>query len=121
MLKVRFLTNSSKQDMARASVEIWNWIETLPTDQRKHFLQRQLQTREPIHSFKVIRLGDHLVRKNSFLGLVSYEHHFICVGFNGEGKPMIVHYYSTPWKATAQLIPSITGCGSPFEQLAVVQ
>ena len=121
MLKVRFLTNSSKQDMARASVEIWNSIERLPTDQQKRLLQRKLQTREPIHSFKDIRLADHLVRKNSFLGLVSYEHHFICVGFNGEGKPMIVHYYSTPWKATAQLIPSITGCGSPFEQLAVVQ
>ena len=121
MLNFRFLTNSFKQDMARASVEFWNSIERLPTDQQKHLLQRQLQTREPIHSFKDIRLGDHLVRKNSFLGLVSYEHHFICVGFNGEGKPLIVHYYSTPWKATAQLIPSITGCGSPFEQLAVVQ
>ena len=107
--------------MARASVEIWNSIERLPTDQQKHLLQWQLQAREPIHSFKDVRLGDHLVRKDSFLGLVPYEHHFICVGFNGEGKPMIVHYYNTPWKATAQLIPSISGCGSPIEQLAVVQ
>ena len=107
--------------MERASVEIWNWIEGLSTDKQKHLLQWQLQAREQIHSFKDVRLGDHLVRKDSFLGLVPYEHHFICVGFNGEGKPMIVHYYSTPWKTTAQLIPSITGCGSPFEQLAVVQ
>ena len=107
--------------MARASVEIWNWIETLPTDQQKHLLQRQLQAREPIHSFKDIRLGDHLVRKGSFLGLVPYEHHFICVDFNGEGKPIILHYYNTAWKAAAQLIPSISGRGSPLEQMAMVQ
>ena len=107
--------------MTRASVEIWNWIERLPTDQQKHLLQWQLQAREPIHSFKDIRLGDHLVRKNSCLGLVSYEHHFICVGFNDEGKPIIVHYYNTAWKATAQLIPSISASGSPFEQMAMVQ
>ena len=107
--------------MERASVETWNWIEGLSTDKQKHLLQWQLQAREQIHSFKDVRLGDHLVRKDSFLGLVRYEHHFICVGLNGEGKPLIVHYYNTPWKATAQLIPSISGCGSPIEQLAVVQ
>ena len=107
--------------MERASVKIWNWIEGLSTDKQKHLLQWQLQAREQIHSFKDVRLGDHLVRKDSFLGLVPYEHHFICVGFNGEGKPLIVHYYNTPWKATAQLIPSISGCGSPIEQLAAVQ
>ena len=107
--------------MARASVEIWNWIERLPTDQQKHLLQWQLQAREQIHSFKDVRLGDHLVRKDSFLGLVPYEHHFICVDFNGKGKPMIVHYYNTAWKATAQLIPSISGRGSPLEQMAMVQ
>ena len=93
--------------MERASVEIWNWIEGLSTDKQKHLLQWQLQAREQIHSFKDVRLGDHLVRKDSFLGLVRYEHHFICVGLNGEGKPLIVHYYNTPWKATAQLIPTI--------------
>ena len=100
--------------MARASVEIWNWIETLPTDKQKHLLQWQLQAREPIHS-------DHLVRKDSFLGLIPYEHHFICVDFNGNGKPMIVHYYNTAWKVIAQLIPSISGSGSPLEQMAMVQ
>ena len=121
MLNFRFLTNSSKQDMARASEEIWNSIERLPTDQKIRLLQWQLQAREPIHSFKDIRLGDHLVRKDFFLGLVPYEHHFICVGFNGEGKPMIVHYYNTAWKAIAQLIPCISGCGSPLEQMAMVQ
>ena len=107
--------------MERASEEIWNWIEGLPTDEQRHYLQSQLQAREPIHSFKDIRLGDHLVRKDSFLGLVSYEHHFICVGFNDEGKPMIVHYHNTAWKVTAQLIPSISASGSPFEQMAMVQ
>ena len=107
--------------MERASVEIWNRIETLPWDQQKDLLQRQLQAREPIHSFKDIRLGDHLVRKDSFLGLVSYEHHFICVDFNGKGQPMIVHYYNSAWKATAQLIPSISASGSPVEQMAKVQ
>ena len=107
--------------MARASVEIWNWIETLPTDQQKHLLQWQLQAREPIHSFKDIRLGDHLVRKDSFLGLVPYEHHFICVDFKGKGNPMIVHYYNTAWKVIAQLIPCISASGSPVEQMAKVQ
>ena len=107
--------------MERASVEIWNWIEGLSADKQKHILQWQLQAREPIHSFKDIRLGDHLVRKDSFLGLVPYEHHFICVDFNGEGKPMILHYYNTAWKAAAQLIPSISGRGSPLEQMAMVQ
>ena len=107
--------------MERASVEIWNRIETLPWDQQKDLLQRQLQAREPIHSFKDIRLGDHLVRKDSFLGLVSYEHHFICVDLNSKGQPMIVHYYNTSWKATAQLIPSISASGSPVEQMAKVQ
>jgi len=107
--------------MARASAEIWNWIERLPTDKQKHLLQWQLQAREPIHSFKDMRLGDHLVRKDSFLGLVPYEHHFICVGFNGKGKPMIVHYYNTAWKVIAQLIPCISASGSPFEQVAEVQ
>ena len=121
MLNFRFLTNSSKQDMARASVEIWNWIDRLPTDQQKDLLQWQLQAREPIHSFKDIRLGDHLVRKDSFLGLVPYEHHFICVDFNGKGKPMIVHYYNTAWKVIAQLMPCISASGSPFEQMAKVQ
>ena len=107
--------------MARASAEIWNSMERLPTDQQKDLLQWQLQAREPIHSFKDIRLGDHLVRKDSFLGLVPYEHHFICVDFNGKGKPMILHYYNTAWKATAQLIPSISARGSPLEQMAMVQ
>ena len=107
--------------MARASVEIWNWIERLPTHQQKDLLQWQLQAREPIHSFKDIRLGDHLVRKDSFLGLVPYEHHFICVDFNGKGKPMIVHYYNTAWKVIAQLIPCISASGSPVEQMAKVQ
>ena len=107
--------------MARASEEIWNSIERLPKDQQKRLLQWQLQAREPIHSFKDIRLGDHLVRKDSFLGLVSYEHHFICVDFNSKGQPMILHYYNTAWKATAQLIPSISASGSPVEQMAKVQ
>ena len=107
--------------MARASEEIWNSIERLPKDQQKRLLQWQLQAREPIHSFKDIRLGDHLVRKDSFLGLVPYEHHFICVDFNGKGKPMIVHYYNTAWKVIAQLIPCISASGSPVEQMAKVQ
>ena len=107
--------------MARASEEIWNWIERLPTDQQKRLLQWQLQAREPIHSFKDLRLGDHLVRKDSFLGLVPYEHHFICVNFNDKGKPMIVHYYNTTWKVIGQLIPCISASGSPLEQVAEVQ
>ena len=55
-------------------------------------LDWQLQAREPIHRFSDMKAGDHLVRKNSFLGLISYEHHFICIGSNCEGRPKIVHY-----------------------------
>ena len=55
-------------------------------------LDWQLQAREPIHRFSDMKPGDHLVRKNSFLGLIPYEHHFICIGSNCEGQPKIVHY-----------------------------
>ena len=66
-------------------------------------LRWKLQAREPIHRFSDMKAGDHLVRKNSFLG-IPYEHHFICIGFNCEGRPKIIHYYNTSANASLQMI-----------------
>ena len=55
-------------------------------------LHCQLQAREPIHRFSDMKAGDHLVRKNSFIGLIPYEHPFICIGSDCERRPQIVHY-----------------------------
>ena len=86
-------------------------------------LRWQLQAREPIHRFSDMKAGDHLVRKGFFLGgLIPYEHHFICVGFNCKGEPKIVHYYNTAANASAQMIPtSGLGSGTANEQLGIVQ
>ena len=99
----------------------WKWIEGLQPERRQRILQWQLQAREPIRSFKDIKIGDHLVIKRSFLnGLIPYEHHFLCIG-NDEGKPKISHYYNTAWHALKQLFPDSLGCGSAIEQLGIVQ
>ena len=104
-----------------SSTSIWELIEQHDSEDQKHFLQWQLQAREPIRSFADIRKGDHLVRKSSFMkGLISYEHHFLCIGFDDEGKPKIMHYYNTAWNASMQLIPTSLGLGST-EQLGIVQ
>jgi len=84
-------------------------------------LRWQLQAREPIHRFSDMKEGDHLVRKSSSLG-ISYEHHFICIGPDREGRPKIVHYYNTAANASAQMIStSGLGSGSANERLGIVQ
>ena len=104
-----------------SSIAIWKKIERLEKTEQKKLLQWQLQAREPIHSFADIRTGDHLVRKNSFMdGLISYEHHFLCIGFDKD-KPKIIHYYNTSWNGSMQLIPTSLGLGSAIEQLGTVQ
>ena len=85
-------------------------------------LRWQLQAREPIHSFSDMKAGDHLVRKSSSLSGISYEHHFICIGSDCEGRPKIVHYYNTSANASLQMIPtSGLGSGTATEQLGIVQ
>lgn len=105
-----------------SSIAIWKNIEGLEKTEQKKLLQWQLQAREPIHSFADIRTGDHLVRKGTFLGgLIPYEHHFLCIGFNDKGMPKIVHYFNTLWNAVKQLIPTCLDLGSALEQLGTVQ
>lgn len=111
------------KDMVWSSSElIWKGIERRTEEDQKKLLQWQLQAREPIRRFSDIRAGDHLVRKESFMkGLISYEHHFLCVGFDDKKNPKIMHYYNTSWNASLQLIPTSLGSGAKFEQLGKVQ
>ena len=74
-----------------------------------------LLAREPIHRFSDMKAGDHLVRKNSVLG-IPYEHHFICIGFHCKGRPKIIHYYNTSANAILQMIRT-----SALERLGIVQ
>ena len=75
------------------SLVIWKNIERSKTKDQKEILRWQLQAREPILRFSDMKAGDHLVRKNSSSGgMISYEHHFICVGSDREGRPKIIHY-----------------------------
>ena len=106
-----------------SSYSVWKYIEGLGREEQKRLLRWQLQAREPIHRFSDMKAGDHLVRKGFFLGgLIPYEHHFICVGFNCKGEPKIVHYYNTAANASAQMIPtSGLGSGTANEQLGIVQ
>ena len=75
-----------------SSYALWKGIEELESKQQMRLLDWQLQAREPIHRFSDLKAGDHLVRKNSVLGLIPYEHHFICIGSDCEGRPTIVDY-----------------------------
>ena len=75
-----------------SSYALWKGIEELESKQQMRLLDWQLQAREPIHRFSDMKAGDHLVRKNAVLGLIPYEHHFICIGSDCEGRPTIVDY-----------------------------
>lgn len=104
-----------------SSYFVWKGIEELESEEQMRLLRWQLQAREPIHRFSDMKTGDHLIRKSSSLG-ISYEHHFICIGSNCEGRPKIVHYYNTAANASAQVVrTSGLGSGSANEQLGIVQ
>ena len=102
-----------------SSYFVWEYIEGLESEEQMRLLRWQLQAREPIHRFSDMKARDHLVRKGFFLGgLIPYEHHFICVGFNCKGEPKIVHYYNTAANASAQMIPtSDLGSGTANETI----
>lgn len=95
----------------------------MESKEQMRLLRWQLQAREPIHRFLDMKKGDHLVRKSSPLGgFIQYEHHFICIGSDNEGQPMIVHYYNTAANAGAQMIRTRGhGSGSANERLGIVQ
>ena len=93
----------------------------MKSDEQMRLLRWQLQAREPIHRFSDMKTGDHLVRKSSSLGIY-YEHHFLCIGTNSEGRPTIIHYYNTAANAGAQMIhTSGQASGSANERLGIVQ
>ncbi|KAJ7331233.1 hypothetical protein OS493_020015 [Desmophyllum pertusum] len=95
-----------------SSVSIWKDIKRRESKDQEHLLQWQLQEREPIHRFSDMKAGDHLVRKGSSIGdRIKYEHHFLCIGTDCNGKTKIVHYYNTP----------SLGSGTAFRQLGKVQ
>ena len=101
---------------------IWKKIEKSESKEQKKLLRWQLQAREPILRFSDMKAGDHLVRKNSSLGgIIPYEHHFICIGSECDGRPKIVHYYNTRRNAIAQLFPTSLGSGTASEDLGIVQ
>ena len=105
------------------SFSIWRDIEILKIKEQKRILRWQLQAKEPIHSFSDMKAGDHLVRKSSSLDgkIKLYEHHFICIGSDCDGRPKIIHYYNTPKNAGVQLFPTSLGSGTALEQLGIVQ
>jgi len=78
-----------------SSAKIWKDIEGFDSQKQKDILEWQLQAREPIRRFADIRLGDHLVTKRSMPGSFKYEHHFLCIAFDNNGQPKIIHYYNT--------------------------
>ena len=89
-----------------SSYFLWKGIEELERQKQVHLLRWQLQAREPIHRFSDMKAGDHLVRKNSSVSslIPRYEHHFICIASNYEGRPVIVHYYNTSANASRPMI-----------------
>ena len=78
----------------------WKQFDKLPSSRQRKFLNPYLQTREPISSYYDIQKGDHLVRTSStMMGLLKFEHHFLCIGHNERGAPLIVHYNATKKEA----------------------
>lgn len=74
----------------------WKQFDKLPSSRKRKFLSPYLQTREQIYSYYDIQKGDHLVRTSStMMGLQKFEHHFLCIGHNERGAPLIVHYNAT--------------------------
>ena len=74
----------------------WKQFDKSPSSWQRKFLNPYLQTREPISSYYDIQKGNHLVRTSStMMGLLKFEHHFLCIGHNERGAPLIVHYNAT--------------------------
>ena len=104
------------------SYSVWKGIDELESEEQMRLLRWQLQAREPIHRFSDMKPGDHLVQKSSSRLGISYEHHFICIGLDYEGRPKIIHYYNTAVNVSKQMIPtSGHGSGTANEKLGIVQ
>lgn len=94
-----------------SSKRYWESIKKLKRSEQQQKLNEVLAGRESIHSFSDIKLGDHLVQKSGpfassggFVpGIIQYEHHFLCIGYEivgSEKRPLITHYYALGSKAT---------------------
>lgn len=93
----------------------WEAFDQLTPLQKRECLHPYLQTREPIHRFSDIQRGDHLVRKGSTLmGRLLFEHHFLCIANNEEGKPVIVHYFVSMKDALWRMFDFLLGLGGSF-------
>ena len=80
-------------------IKTWKEIEKDSPEQRRCYLESKLRGRESICRYSDIKLGDHLVTKGGINGILEYEHHFLCTGFDEKGGPMIIHYYQSWSKA----------------------
>jgi hypothetical protein len=101
--------------------KVWEDINKLDDKERDELLKWQLQAREPIRRFSDIKVGDHLIKKKSFGGMKLYDHHFLCIGSEGEGRPTIIHYSNTASNAFRQLFDTLSfGSGSALGQLGIV-
>ncbi len=98
----------------RESIRTWQEIEENSQEQQRRYLASKLRGRESIYRYSDIHLGDHLVKKSGIQGILEYEHHFLCVGFDNEGVPMIIHSYETELKAKVwpMVLTSYFGSGS---------
>ena len=98
-------------------VKTWKEIEEDSPEQRRCYLESKLRGRESICRYSDIKLGDHLVRKGGISGILEYEHHFLCTGFDEKGEPMIIHYYQSwlkagIWPTVLHVLTSFFGSGS---------
>ena len=101
---------------------IWQDIEKKDSKEQRKLLEWQLQAREPICKFSDMKVGDHLIKKRSLGAKVLYDHHFLCIGSEGEGRPTIIHYSNTATNAIQQFLKTFgCGSGSALGQLGIVQ
>ena len=102
-------------EMAQSKpIKTWKEIEKDSPEQRRCYLESKLRGRESICRYSDIKLGDHLVTKGGINGVLEYEHHFLCTGFDEKGEPMIIHYYQSWLKARIwpMYLTSFFGSGS---------
>ena len=108
---------ASNIGIPKLSLLCWKQFDKLPSSRKRKFLNPYLQTREPIYSYYDIQKGDHLVRTSStMIGLLKFEHHFLCIGHNERGTPFIVHYNATKKGAFRRMF----SCSLTYPSLARV-
>ncbi|XP_078342131.1 uncharacterized protein LOC144627974 [Oculina patagonica] len=107
----------------RELIKTWQEIEKDSREEQRRYLASKLQGRESISRYSDIKLGDHLVTKSGTQGVLEYEHHFLCSGFDNEGVPTIIHSYETEPKAKVwpMILTSYFGSGSSLWKKGRIQ